>query len=449
MKAQVLIVDDEALIRGTLQRALGDRFATQAVGSLRDADQALSQHHFDLAIIDLKLGDGDGLTLLRRLSQETPETKVIVVTAHGCVESAVTAMKLGAYDFVKKPFELDDLLVSAGNALHARALEERVAYHEARERSQVDEPRGASRAPAMQRLEREIAIVAAQPVPIVLIVGETGTGKTHVARRLHRESKRASGPFVELNVGTVGESQVELELFGREQAAPTPENKPGLVEIADGGTLFLDEIGDLGPSAQLRLLNFLESFAFRPLGSAVTRSVDVRVVVATNRDLRARVEAGAFRADLYYRINGLTLTVPPLRQRAEDFPELVTRFTSFYARRFGKAFTGVSDDAIRLLQRSSWPGNVRELQAVIQRAVLMNEGARLEPQHLPIDLVGAALDPVHSALTEEARIPTLDEVEVRYMRAVLSLTGGNKVRAAEHLGITRQTLAKRIGEEPS
>jgi DNA-binding NtrC family response regulator len=450
MKAQVLVVDDERLIRTSLERALsGLGHQAEAADSIAAALAALSRKRFDLVVLDLKLPDGSGVDVLRRITAESPESKVVVITAHGTIENAVEAMKLGAYDFVKKPFELDELLTTAQNALRAGALERRVAYHDGRDRSRFDADVVVGTAPRMVELEREVALVAPQPVPVLLVVGETGSGKALIARRLHYGSQRASGPFVELNAAAIPETLVESELFGHERGAfsDARERKLGLVEVADGGTLFLDEIGDLPPPAQAKLLTFLESFTFRRVGATATRTVDVRLVAATNRDLAAMVKDGRFRTDLYYRLAAITLRVPALRDRQKDVRALAEHFVAHYAQKYGKPFRAVTDEAARVLEAWSWPGNVRELKAVVQRAVLMNDAAELDVPHLPAELVSAALDPVRDALAPApARVPTLDEIELRYMRAVLQLTGGNKLRAAEHLGITRQTLAKRLGE---
>jgi DNA-binding NtrC family response regulator len=446
----ILVVDDEKLIRTSLEKALTSLgLKAESAGSFAEAEALISRTRFELVVLDLKLGDGDGFDLLRRLRQESPDTKVVVITAHGSIESAVEAMKLGAYDFVKKPFELDELLATAQNALRAAQLERRVAYHSGRERNRFEGTAVAGHSAAMRKLDQEIAAVAPQPVSVILVVGETGSGKALVARRLHYGAPRAEGPFVELNAAAIPETLVESELFGHERGAfsDARDRKLGLVEVADGGTLFLDEVGDLGQAAQAKLLSFLESFSFRRLGATASRSVDVRVVAATNRDLEQMMQEGKFRADLYYRLSALTLRVPPLRMRREDVKPLAEHFVLLDAQRFSKRFRGVSDPAARLLAAWRWPGNVRELKAVIQRAVLMNDAAELQPEHLPAELVAAAIDPVEPAVREpQAKIPTLEEVERRYMRAVLELMGGNKVRAAERLGITRQTLAKRLGE---
>ena len=307
--------------------------------SLAEAEAALKQTRYDLCIVDLKLEGASGLEVLRTMRSSNPDTAAIVITAHGSVEAAVQAMRLGAYDFVKKPFELDELLASAEHALRAAALQRRVDYLEGRERSKNEGLIRCSSLP-MQRLEAEIQQVAPQPIPVVLLVGETGAGKGLVARRLHFGSPRANGPFVELNAAAVPETLIESELFGHERGAfsDAHERKQGLFEVADGGTLFLDEVGDLGQGAQAKLLTFLESFTFRRVGATAVRTVDVRVVAATNRDLRALTKEGRFRADLFYRLSPITLRVPPLRDRVEDIAPFSAHFLSQAAQRFHKAF---------------------------------------------------------------------------------------------------------------
>jgi DNA-binding NtrC family response regulator len=447
VSARVLIVDDERLLRTSLQRAMiAEAIPADAAGSAEEALAAFQAARHDVVLLDLKLGDANGLDVLRRMKQDA---KVIVITAHGNVEVAVEAMKLGAYDFINKPFELEKVLATVKNALAAGTLALRLAYHESRERRDVDEAAVKSESPAMARLEREVAIVAAQPVSTVLVIGETGSGKALVAKRLHFGSERSSGPFVELNAAAIPETLVESELFGHERGAfsDAKENKAGLVEVADKGTLFLDEVGDLAAAPQAKLLTFLESFSFRRVGATAPRTVDVRIVAATNRDLSAMVKEGRFRADLFYRLSALTLAIPPLRERAEDVGPLARHFLAIDAQRFHKGFRRISEEAEKILAAWRWPGNVRELKAVVQRAVLMNDGEALQAEHLPPELVHAAIDPVRATiLAPEARIPTLEEIELKYIRAVYALCGGNKVRAAERLGITRQTLSKRLGD---
>jgi DNA-binding NtrC family response regulator len=449
MKAQVLIVDDERLIRSSLERALSlQGHVTETADSAATALAAAGRKRFDLVVLDLKLPDGSGLEVLARLLRDAPDTKVVVISAHGTVDSAVEAMKLGAFDFVKKPFDLDELLTTAQNALRAESLERRVAYHDGRERQIIDDTAVTGTSPAMTQLGHEIAMVATRPVPVVLVVGETGSGKALVARRLHYQSRSASGPFVELNAAAIPETLVESELFGHERGAfsDARERKLGLVEVADAGTLFLDEVGDLGPGPQAKLLTFLESFTFRRIGATAVRTVDIRLVAATNRDLATLVKEGKFRIDLYYRLGALTLYVPPLRARIPDIKPLAELFIGIYAHKYQKRMHSLSPETLAVLERWPWPGNVRELKSVMQRAVLMHDGDKLETAHLPTELLTSSLALPLPEPTANGGIPRLEQVELRYMRAVLALTGGNKLRAAEHLGITRQTLAKRLGD---
>jgi len=447
VSTQVLVVDDERLLRGSVATALAQSgHEVRQAGSLAEAERLLGELRADVLVLDLKLGDGDGLDFLRRLRAGGDSTKVVVVSAHGTVDRAIEAMRLGAFDFVRKPFELEELVATVGNAARAAGLERRVAYHDARERGRA-EPMIPPASPPMLRLEREVSMVVGQPVPVILLIGETGTGKALVARRLHFESPRRDGPFVELNVAAMPESLVESELFGHERGAfsDARERKPGLAEVADGGTLFLDEIGEMSLPAQAKLLTFLESFRFRRIGGTAQKTVDIRLVAATNRDLPALVKEGRFRADLHYRLSSVTLEVPPLRARPEDVGPLALGFLAHFTQRFHKRMRALSPAALAVLQSWSWPGNVRELRGVIQRVVLMHDDEKLLPEHLPAELVAAKLDPT-PPLEPGARIATLEEISLRYMRNVLEFTGGNKVRAAEYLGITRQTLAKRLDE---
>jgi len=303
----------------------------------------------------------------------------------------------------------------------------------------------------MAELLREIELVAASPVPTVLVTGESGTGKQAVARMLHDGSARAGGPFVELNASAIPDALVESELFGHERGAfsDARERKLGLVEVADGGTLFLDEVGDLGVGAQAKLLTFLEQRTFRRVGATGSRRVDARVVAATNRPLATMVSERKFREDLYYRLNAITIHLPPLRERLEDVRPLAEHFLAQSALELNRRFTALAPETVGLLQRHSWPGNVRELKAVIGRAVLLHDDDTLQPAHLPAALVSAALNaPARPPLDSSgvrATIPTLEEVELAHIRRVLELCGGNRTAAAQHLGITRQTLTKRLG----
>jgi DNA-binding NtrC family response regulator len=452
MNVHVLIIDDEPLIRESVTGALSDEgFETSAADSGAEGWRRFQEERPDVVVLDLRLGDLDGLDLLKRIRREDPDVKAIIISAHGSFEAAVNAMKLGAYDFIKKPFELDEMVATVRNAARTNALETRVAYLASQERKRANRSAFVHGDPVMEQRLKEIRLIAASPLPTVLITGESGTGKQAVARMLHDQSARAAGPFVELNCSAIPENLVESELFGHEKGAfsDARERKPGLVEIADGGTLFLDEIGDLGLGAQAKVLTFLEQRTFRRVGATTARKVDTRIVAATNRDLEAMVAARTLREDLYYRLNTIIVRLPPLRERRRDIRPLVMHFLVESARELGRKYASVAPEAMSLLERYHWPGNVRQLRSIITRAVLLNDGDVLLAEQLPVEIVAAALAAPPAAASDkpaEGRgIPTLEEMELDHIRRVLDLCGGNRTVAAQHLGITRQTLSKKIG----
>jgi len=452
MTTHVLIADDEPLIRKSIETVLRDEgFEVTTAGSGAEAWTTFQDDRPDVVLLDLVLGDADGLELLRRMRGLVSDCKVILISAHGSIESAVTAMKLGGYDFIRKPFEIEEIVAAVRNAARTTSLEKRVAYLSAQERKRQGSGAFVHASARMAELLREIELVAASPVPTVLVTGESGTGKQAVARMLHDGSARAGGPFVELNASAIPDALVESALFGHERGAfsDARERKLGLVEVADGVTLFLDEVGDLGVGAQAKLLTFLEQRTFRRVGATGSRRVDARVVAATNRPLATMVSERKFREDLYYRLNAITIHLPPLRERLEDVRPLAEHFLAQSALELNRRFTALAPETVGLLQRHSWPGNVRELKAVIGRAVLLHDDDTLQPAHLPAALVSAALNaPARPPLDSSgvrATIPTLEEVELAHIRRVLELCGGNRTAAAQHLGITRQTLTKRLG----
>jgi two-component system, NtrC family, response regulator AtoC len=455
MSAHVLIADDEALIRQSLRTTLArEGFEVTVAASGSEAWLRFQEDRPDVVLLDLVLGDADGIEILRRMRQETPDAKVILISAHGSIESAVAAMKLGGYDFIKKPFELEEIVAAVRNAVRTRALEQRVAYMTAQERKRTDAAPFIHGSAKMAEILRQVQLIAASPVPTVLVTGESGTGKQAIARMLHDGSPRAAGPFVELNCSAIPENLVESEMFGHERGAfsDARERKLGLVEIADGGTLFLDEVGDLGMGAQAKLLTFLEQRTFRRVGSTSIRRVDARVVGATNRDLKAMVATHALRDDLFYRLDAITVHLPPLRERVEDVPALAAHFLQVAARELGRRFAGIAPEALGVLSGYRWPGNVRELRAVITRAALLHDDDQLRTAHLPAELVAAALSAPVPAPPREVplgggagAIPTLEEIELAHIRRVLDICQGNRTLAAQHLGITRQTLGKKIG----
>ena len=451
MKAQVLVVDDEVLIRQSLHAVLAEEgFSVGAAGSAVEAWRAFEKDRPDIVLLDLVLGDGNGLDLLRRMKDLAPSIKVVVISAHGSFEHAVGAMKLGAYDFIKMPFELEEVVATVRNAARTSALEQRVAYLSDHDRRR-DGSHLVHESAAMRDLVREIGIVATNPVPLLLLLGETGTGKQVLARHFHDSAGREGAPLVELNCSAIPEALIESELFGHERGAfsDARERKLGLVEVADGGTLFLDEVGDLGPAAQAKLLTFLEQRTFRRVGATASRSVDVRIVAATNRDLREMVAARTFREDLWYRLSAIALRVPALRERADDVAPLAQAFLIDASRQYRRRWTRIADEAMRLLRGYRWPGNVRELRSVMNRAALLHDDEVLRPIHLPAEIGAAVLAPpvvaAPSPGAPSVAIPTLETVELAHIRRVLELCGGNRTLAAQYLDITRQTLARKIG----
>jgi len=454
MNAHILIADDEPLIRDSLRiRFSAEGFDVSIAGSGAEALERFGRDRPDFVILDLKLGDVDGLDVLRRIKSEAPHTKVVVITAFGSVERGVAALEIGAHDFIKKPFELDEIVVAVRNAIRTSALEQRIEYLSQQDRRHSDVSEFVYRSAEMLNIVDEVTLIASKPVPVVLVTGESGTGKQLIARLLHERSKRAAGPFVELNCAAIPTHLVESELFGHERSAYTDarERKLGLVEVANGGTLFLDEVGDLSPEAQAKLLTFLEDRSFRRVGGTTQRIVDIRIVAATNRDLECMARHDVIRKDLLYRMRSIVVNLPPLRHRPADVGPLAAHFLAAASRAYRRRWRCIAPEALRLLERYHWPGNVRELRAVIGRVALLFDEEVVRPQHLPRDLAEAAFDaPIASGDAgagsdgPTAGIPSLAEVERKHIRWVLEVCGGNRTLAAEHLGITRQTLAKKL-----
>ena len=443
MRQSVLIVDDEELICRSLRMTLEQAgYAVAVALSGTEAIAQIGEEPPDCLVVDLRLGDMDGLELLKAARERLATLKAVVITAHGDVDSAVRALRLGAYDFIKKPFDVEEVLASVQNALRADDLERQVAYLTRQERGGKQEV--VYRSEPMRAAMGLIEKIAVQPVPVVLIRGETGTGKELAARALHAASERAQKPFIELNCSAIPEPLLESELFGHERGAfsDARQQKHGLVELADGGTLFLDEVGDLPSTAQAKLLKFVESLEFRRVGGTKLLSVDCRVVAATHQNLE---ELSTFRRDLYYRLAGVTVTLPPLRERGDDVLVLAHHFLAQYARRYRKNLEGFTPAAEDLLRKHRWPGNVRELKAAVSSAALMAE-TRL----IGADLFGqvqrsAVQDLIELPGTGDGIMP-IEKLELAYLRRVLDLCGGNKVLAAQKLGISRQTLARKLAE---
>ncbi len=447
---KILVVEDEPGLRemlGILFRREG--YDLVAVPGVRVALETLRQHPqpFPVVLTDLAMPDGSGLDVLAAAKSRSDATEVILITAHSTVENAIAAMRLGAYDFVAKPFQPGELA-----ALVAKAFEKQALVAENRRlRAQVEPGSGEllGKSPAMRAVGDLIRRIAATRTT-VLITGESGTGKERVARAIHRSSERASGPFLVVNCGALPEALMESELFGHEKGAFTgaQSRHRGLFREADGGSLLLDEVGELPAALQVKLLRVLQERAVRPVGATQELPVDVRVMAATNRDIEADVAAGKFRSDLYYRLNVLRLSLPPLRERREDVPVLAESFVRRFADELGKEIAGFTPDAVRALQSYSFPGNVRELENVIERAVALAGSRVIGLGDLPPELSGSAGAPTPALLDLPAEGTKLDdilsEVERRLILSALERTGGVRTRAAELLGITFRSFRYRL-----
>jgi two-component system response regulator AtoC len=449
MPSKLLVVDDEQLIRWSLERTLAK--AGYEVSSASTGEAALAavrEDPPDLILLDLKLPDTDGLQVLRQIREISPHAQVVIMTAYADVATAVRAMKLGAYDYIAKPIDFEDLAVTLRNALEARQLRWTVRLlRETHLRPfRFDQIVGTSAA-----LREVVALarkVAQSEASTVLIQGESGTGKDLLAKAIHYESARAEDPFMEIACTAMPETLLESELFGHERGAFTDAKgqKRGLFELAHGGTVFLDEIGDMSGGLQGKLLRVLEERRFRRVGGIKDISVDIRVMAATNRDLQQIVETGAFRKDLYYRLQVVTITLPPLRTRREDVPLLARHFLEHFSREFKRPLPRLSSAAERVLVQYEWPGNIRELRNVIERAMILEDTAELLPAHLSPEI--ARLAAPLAAPAAVFRLPdtgvVLDEVEREFVRQALELTGGNQTRSARLLGLTRDELRYRL-----
>jgi DNA-binding NtrC family response regulator len=444
MKNCILVVEDEDKLRRVLQlqlEAAGFQVlqASTAEQGLKLADPA------DLVLTDLKLPGLDGLGLLAALRRQNSFTPVVVMTAFGTVESAVEAMKSGAADFLMKPFSLDHLMTVINKALEVRAL--RAENRELREalghRYQFGNIIGTS--PSMQEIFATIARVAPTRAT-VLLAGESGVGKDLIARAIHHHSPRSDHPFVKINCTALPENLMESELFGYEKGAFTGANtsKPGKFEQADTGTVFLDEIGDVPPSIQVKLLRILQEREFERLGSNKTRHIDVRIVAATNVDLRAALENGTFREDLYYRLNVMPINIPPLRERKEDIAALATHFVARLSGELGSRAKAVSTAAIQKLISYHWPGNVRELENVLERSLVLATAEVLEAGDIRLDMSPRARPNSAEHFLPEGM--SLDDYEQSIIREALKRAGGNKSQAARLLGLTRNALRYRLSQ---
>jgi len=444
----LLVADDDPVARDLLVEVLTrEGYRVLAAGSGEACVRLAEQEPVDLALVDLRMPDLDGLAVLARLRALDPPVPVLILTAFATVDTAIEAIRAGAYDYLSKPFRVEEIRLAVRRALEAQRLRrENLQYRqELQERYRVEHLIGQS--PAMVAVYRTIARVAPLDTT-VLIEGETGTGKELVARAIHHASPRAGRPFVVVDCAALPETLVESELFGHEKGAFTgaTQSRRGLLEAADGSTCLLDEVGELSLPLQAKLLRVLQERVVRRVGGNAPIPVDVRLIAATNRDLRKAVEEGRFREDLYYRLNVVTIRVPPLRERPQDIPLLAQHFLRKWAAATGKPVTGFARETLERLARHAWPGNVRELEHVVERAVALATSSILLPEDLPPD-VGPAGPPAPPTLPPGRRM-TLEELKRWYVERVLAETGGNKARAAEILGIDRRTLYRLLERAP-
>jgi two-component system response regulator HydG len=456
--ATLLVADDDPAVRQSLERALTrEGYTVVAAPDGQTALERLREGGVDLVLSDLRMPGLTGLELLREAKAVAPDVDVIMLTAFGTVEEAVRAMKDGAIDFLTKPFRQAQLMKVVRHALERRELiaENRALHRRLDDLLSQGKMVGAS--PAFQRMMTLIKQVADSSAT-VLIQGESGTGKELVARTIHELSGRRAGPFIAVNCAALPETLLESELFGYEKGAFTgaASRKEGRFELASGGTLFLDEIADLSLVTQPKILRVLQEGEFERLGGTRTQHVDVRVVAATNQDLAALVRERRFREDLYYRLNVITIVVPPLRERREDIPHLAQHFVRIYAAKNNRKLEGLSDEAIRCFEAHAWPGNVRELENVIERAVILARGTVIDakdlPDHLVANLSVRLVRPERAESADDAyfriRVGTpLAEVEQRLLEETLRLTGNNKAEAARLLGIDPKTVFRKLKRE--
>ncbi|HNT33372.1 MAG TPA: sigma-54 dependent transcriptional regulator [bacterium] len=442
----VLFVDDEERLGRILTKAVETMsgWTAESVTSAEDALKRLEEFPFDVIVSDIRMPEMNGIELLDRVKKIRPQTEVVMMTAYGTVENAVSAMKLGAADFLVKPVKTHDLKRLL-NRLFALASEgEPAAVTMEEEQSEFSFDSVIAKSASMRRVLEMARKVAAKNAT-VLLRGESGTGKDLLAQVIHYNSPRASHPFVKAVCAAIPEGLLESDLFGHIKGAFTgaTEAKPGRFQLADTGTIFLDEIGDMTLNTQVKLLRVLQDRQFEPVGSTKTIGVDVRVIAATNRDLEEAIEESQFREDLYYRLNVVTLVLPPLRERPEDIPPLIDRLLSDSARREGRDLCRLTEGARSLLLRHPWPGNVRELQNALEHAEIMTGNDEITENELPLYL--QARNPAPSPEAPSALLDgmTLEQMERRLIQKALEDSGGNATKAADMLGITRRTLGYR------
>jgi DNA-binding NtrC family response regulator len=443
---RILVVDDDIEMCNLLTEFLRvEGFKVFATGDSLEASNLINHEEFDLIITDLKMKGLKGLDLLENVQKVSPLTPVIIITAFGSIESAIKAMKMGAYDYITKPFQMDELLLTLRKALETRQLKKEVIRLKREVESRYQFHQIIGKSPPMQKIYDLIERISSTSSN-VLITGESGTGKELVAKAIHYNGVRKDGPFIAVNCAAIPETLLESELFGYKRGAFTDakSDKRGLLLEAHEGTLFLDEITEMPLSLQAKLLRVIESREFRPLGDTSAYSVDVRIISTSNRDIESLIQQGKFREDLYYRLKVIDIEMPPLRERKEDIPLLIKAFIERFNTELKKNVSGVSEEAMKILLNYCWPGNVRELENVIQRAITLSREETILPEDLPNSLIQRAEEKLFEKAIEEKF--SLDRLEKEYIKRILLETGGNKSKAAEILGLDRKTLYRKLQE---
>jgi DNA-binding NtrC family response regulator len=443
--AQILIVDDEMNIRNALVTLLERKgYRARGMGTAEEAIDLLERTGMDLVITDLRMPGIGGLEFLRRLQTKWPATEVVVMTAYGSIETAVEAMRAGAYDYLTKPIDRERFSIVVEKALerHRLAIENQLLRDRLETRIRFDQMVGGSE--AMQQVYSLVEMVAASDVT-VLLTGESGTGKELVARAIHHKSTRADGPFITLNCGALPDALFESELFGYEKGAFTGAmtTKAGRFELADGGTLLLDEVGELSLKSQVDFLRVLETKEFRRLGGTRLITVDARIIAATNRNLAEAVKQGDFREDLFYRLNVVPIKLPPLRERGDDIPLLVETFLPEFCAQHQRAPKEVSREAMRLLRLYAWPGNIRQLRNLLERLIVTVREHLIQPQHLPEEIQASQEDIRTMVVTLGSPLET---IEKEVIRRTLAEVTNHREKAAKLLGISLRSLQYKIKE---
>jgi two-component system response regulator HydG len=444
-KKSILVVDDEASHRMMLKAHLNEEgFEVMEASDGQEAVDRVGGHFYDLVLMDIRMPHLDGLEALTRIKKIRPDIPIIMMTAYGSIESAVEALKSGAGDYVTKPLDMDELLLKIKKILHYRALEEENRINRERLGQRFDFSKIIGRSPAMKALFETLTLVAPTEATILLL-GESGTGKEMVANAVHQNSPRKDQAYIKVNCAALPETLLESELFGHEKGAFTgaQAKKKGRFELADGGTLFLDEIGEMSPATQAKILRVLQEKEFEMVGGTKTVSVDVRIITATHKNLEVEVKEGRFREDLFYRLNVVPITIPPLRDRKEDIPLLADHFLKISNRKNKRAIKGFDPKSLEALVGYPWPGNVRELENIVERMVIMSRKDMILFQDLPRDFTSENEAEGDQNTTGGS---SLKDMEKAMILKTLEQNGGNRTKAAIILGVTRKTLQNKIKE---